>query len=108
VLTKLVLQGKGSLTSLRYRYNTSHGLAHEDLILELTETALLKASQPALEGLDTLRAHGVGISIDDFGTGYASLLYLPTRPIFGRQGRPFVHIWSARQRRLQNSSWSAL
>jgi diguanylate cyclase (GGDEF)-like protein/PAS domain S-box-containing protein len=59
----------------------THGLSHKDLILELTETALLKASQPALEGLDTLRAQGVGISIDDFGTGYASLLYLATLPI---------------------------
>ncbi len=58
-----------------------HGLAPEDLVLELTETTLLKASEPALDGLNSLRDGGVGIAIDDFGTGYASLLYLATLPI---------------------------
>jgi EAL domain-containing protein (putative c-di-GMP-specific phosphodiesterase class I) len=58
-----------------------HGLAPADLVVELTETTLLKASDAALVGLNLLRAEGVGIAIDDFGTGYASLLYLATLPI---------------------------
>jgi diguanylate cyclase (GGDEF)-like protein/PAS domain S-box-containing protein len=58
-----------------------HGLEPSDLVLELTETTLLKATESALEDLNSLREDGVGIAIDDFGTGYASLIYLANLPI---------------------------
>lgn len=58
-----------------------HGLEPADLVLELTESALLSASDAALDSLKGLRAAGVGIAIDDFGTGYASLRYLATLPV---------------------------
>jgi diguanylate cyclase (GGDEF)-like protein len=58
-----------------------HGLEPSDLVLELTETTLLKAPESALEDLNSLREDGVGIAIDDFGTGYASLIYLANLPI---------------------------
>jgi EAL domain-containing protein (putative c-di-GMP-specific phosphodiesterase class I) len=58
-----------------------HGLRPTDLVLELTETTLLKASESALNDLRSLRDDGVGVAIDDFGTGYASLIYLSTLPI---------------------------
>ncbi len=58
-----------------------HGLTPSDLILELTETAFLRASHSTLAALRELRSAGVGIAIDDFGTGYASLRYLATLPV---------------------------
>ena len=51
------------------------------LILELTETRLMKSSSSALKTLQRLRNAGFGLSIDDFGTGYSSLRYLDTLPI---------------------------
>jgi PAS domain S-box-containing protein len=58
-----------------------HGLAPRDLVLELTETALLQATSSTLTALGQLRDDGVGIAIDDFGIGYASLRYLATLPV---------------------------
>jgi diguanylate cyclase (GGDEF)-like protein len=52
----------------------SHGIAGERLLLELTETALMRhATDQPLQMLDRLRATGAGIVLDDFGTGYSSL-----------------------------------
>lgn len=59
----------------------SHDLNPTDLILELTETALLHVAHSTLTSLRVLHAQGVGIAIDDFGTGYASLRYLATLPV---------------------------
>lgn len=57
------------------------GLVPQDLVLELTETALLQAAPATILALQALRDAGVGIAIDDFGTGYASLRYLATLPV---------------------------
>jgi diguanylate cyclase (GGDEF)-like protein len=51
------------------------------LMLEITETALLKASGPTMDTLGELRALGVRIVIDDFGTGYFSLSHLRQFPV---------------------------
>jgi diguanylate cyclase (GGDEF)-like protein len=51
-------------------------LAPGRLELEITETALLGASQRNGEILRALRNLGVRIVIDDFGTGYSSMSYL--------------------------------
>ena len=58
-----------------------YGLRPRDLVLELTETALLQAGPSTLAALRQLHQDGVGIAIDDFGTGYASLRYLATLPV---------------------------
>jgi EAL domain-containing protein (putative c-di-GMP-specific phosphodiesterase class I) len=57
------------------------GLAPEWLTLELTESALMEAGEPAIRGLVSLRAVGVRISIDDFGTGHSSLRRLASLPL---------------------------
>jgi diguanylate cyclase (GGDEF)-like protein len=51
------------------------------LMLEITETALLKATTPTMATLEELRQLGVRIVIDDFGTGYFSLSHLRQFPV---------------------------
>jgi diguanylate cyclase (GGDEF)-like protein len=51
------------------------------LILEITETALLKATPSTVATLESLRDLGVRIVIDDFGTGYFSLSHLRQFPV---------------------------
>jgi EAL domain-containing protein (putative c-di-GMP-specific phosphodiesterase class I) len=57
------------------------GLLPSSLILEITETALLKATPATVATLGSLREIGVQIVIDDFGTGYFSLSHLRQFPV---------------------------
>ena len=59
----------------------SSGLESSALMLELTETALLRRDERLHSDLAELRAIGVKLAIDDFGTGYSSLSYLRDLPI---------------------------
>jgi diguanylate cyclase (GGDEF)-like protein len=51
------------------------------LIVEITETSLLKDLDEAAATLEQLRQAGVTICVDDFGVGYASLRYLRELPV---------------------------
>ena len=64
------------------------GFPADDLILELTESAMFHDTHTTIARLQALRALGIRIAIDDFGTGYSSL-GLPA-PLPGRhpQDRP--------------------
>jgi predicted signal transduction protein with EAL and GGDEF domain len=57
------------------------GIAPERLVLEITESVLMRDPQAALERLGALRILGVRIAVDDFGTGYSSLAYLQRFPV---------------------------
>jgi len=57
-----------------------HGIAPGALVLELTESMVLRELDVALAHLRALRALGVRLSLDDFGTGYSSLTYLKRLP----------------------------
>lgn len=50
------------------------------LVLEVTETALMQELTKSLDILTRLRMKGFYLSIDDFGTGYSSLIQLHRAP----------------------------
>jgi diguanylate cyclase (GGDEF)-like protein len=59
----------------------SYQIEANNLILEITESALMQDPEAALAVLLTLREMGLQISIDDFGTGHSSLVYLKDLPV---------------------------
>jgi diguanylate cyclase (GGDEF)-like protein/PAS domain S-box-containing protein len=59
----------------------SSGLEPGALMLELTESVLLRRDERLVSDLIELRAIGARLAIDDFGTGYSSLSYLRELPI---------------------------
>jgi diguanylate cyclase (GGDEF)-like protein/PAS domain S-box-containing protein len=60
---------------------SSSGLDPHQLILEVTESTIVKDVQHASTQLRALRATGVRIAIDDFGTGQSSLAQLQHLPV---------------------------
>jgi diguanylate cyclase (GGDEF)-like protein len=57
------------------------GFPADMLIIEITETCLMRDAKGTLQQLNALKALGVRIAIDDFGTGYSSLAYLQQFPV---------------------------
>ncbi|HEY7273113.1 MAG TPA: EAL domain-containing protein [Actinoplanes sp.] len=57
------------------------GAPPQSLLLEITESLLLRDADTVAADLRTLRGLGVRIAIDDFGTGYSSLSYLRHMPV---------------------------
>lgn len=51
------------------------------LVLEITESSILRAGPSALAELERLRQQGVRVAIDDFGTAYATLRNLTILPV---------------------------
>jgi len=56
------------------------GLSSDDVVLEITESAVIRSNTLSIGSLARLRATGVHLCIDDFGTGYSSLRYLHQLP----------------------------
>ena len=52
-----------------------------DVILEITESVLVRDVDDTIQRLGRLKDVGVGIAIDDFGTGYSSLEHLRSFPV---------------------------
>ena len=59
----------------------SSGLPAESLIIEVTETALMRNAEETARRLQAIKQLGVRIAVDDFGTGYSSLAYLRQFPV---------------------------
>lgn len=57
------------------------GLDPARLILEITESDVMRDPDVALAKLNALKALGVRLAIDDFGTGYSSLSHLQFFPV---------------------------
>ncbi len=57
------------------------GVSPKSIVLELTETALLKQLDNVIDSIYRLHSSGFQIALDDFGTGYSSLDYLRKLPV---------------------------
>ncbi|MFL6873648.1 EAL domain-containing protein [Pseudomonas marginalis] len=65
------------VSALLRRYN----LPAEQLVFEITESAVMREPEKALKVLHLLRDCGISLSVDDFGTGYSSLAHLKRLPV---------------------------
>lgn len=78
-------------------------LPSDHLVLEITESLLLRDDDKVWDDLRRLRQWGVRVAIDDFGTGYSALGYLRQVPLdIVKLDRLFISTLtsSARQREL--------
>jgi len=58
-----------------------HGVEATRLVLEITESAVMRDAPLAARNMQLLRIAGVRFAIDDFGTGYSSLSHLSRLPV---------------------------
>lgn len=56
-------------------------LPPQRLVLELTESTLLRSAEESVRLLEEIRVLGPRLALDDFGTGYSSLTYLNRFPM---------------------------
>jgi diguanylate cyclase (GGDEF)-like protein len=71
----------GTFVDEVHRALDGSGLDPTSLILEMTETTLMRDSRESDVRLTALKDLGVRLAIDDFGTGYSSLAYLQQFPV---------------------------
>jgi diguanylate cyclase (GGDEF)-like protein/PAS domain S-box-containing protein len=74
------LTGSGVVDVVRQALASS-GASPAQLMLEVTESAVMSDVDVAATTLHELRDLGVEIAVDDFGTGYSSLTYLKQFPV---------------------------
>jgi diguanylate cyclase (GGDEF)-like protein len=74
------LQTPDLLHDVRTALQESH-LPPEQLVLEITESALIVGANLVRKRLHDLHDMGIAVALDDFGTGYSSLAYLRLLPI---------------------------
>ncbi|HTV95637.1 MAG TPA: EAL domain-containing protein [Steroidobacteraceae bacterium] len=58
-----------------------NGLEPRHLVIELTESVVMRDADRSIRVLDELSRTGYQIAIDDFGTGYSSMNYLKQLPV---------------------------
>ena len=58
-----------------------HRVPAEQIMLEITESLLVRGSDNVIAIMNKLVAMGLALALDDFGTGYSSLAYLKKFPI---------------------------
>lgn len=58
-----------------------YSLPPKNILLEITETSLMKNIAMCRQNLFRLRSEGVRVALDDFGTGYSSFNYLRELPV---------------------------
>ncbi|MGY3266346.1 putative bifunctional diguanylate cyclase/phosphodiesterase [Lysobacter sp. HA35] len=60
---------------------STHDVSPERVVLEITESALMRDPDAALPVLHRLADQGIALSIDDFGVGQSSFAYLRRLPV---------------------------
>ena len=63
------------------RLLAKHRVAPTSLVLEITESAMMRDPGTSARNMELLRIAGVRFAIDDFGTGYSSLSQLRKLPV---------------------------
>jgi diguanylate cyclase (GGDEF)-like protein len=58
-----------------------HGVAPEQIVLEITESAIMGKPDAAIDVLRRLADRGIDLAIDDFGVGQSSFAYLHRLPV---------------------------
>jgi diguanylate cyclase (GGDEF)-like protein len=82
------------------------GLPASQLVLEITETAVMQDPRLATQLLRRLRERGFRVAMDDFGTGYSSLAHLRDLPISALKiDRSFVADIAAQRDALAIVAW---
>jgi EAL domain-containing protein (putative c-di-GMP-specific phosphodiesterase class I)/FixJ family two-component response regulator len=88
LIHRLTLQVMQEIAGLQQCF----GLRAEQVVLEITETSLLRDLSVALAVLTRLRLRGFGLSLDDYGTGFSSMQQLARIPFTELKiDRSFVH-----------------
>ncbi len=59
----------------------TYRLPPRSLVLEVTESLLVRDVEHCIARMHELRGRGIALSLDDFGTGYSSLSYLKMMPL---------------------------
>jgi EAL domain-containing protein (putative c-di-GMP-specific phosphodiesterase class I) len=72
--------GTGAIESLRAALERT-GADPSNIVVELTETALVSDTQAAYAFASATKDLGCGIALDDFGTGYGGFTYLKQMPV---------------------------
>ena len=72
--------GQIDLGSLTLKLIAEAGIEPSQVVLEITESQMMKDLVTPLEVLNRLRIRGVKLAIDDFGTGYSSMQQLKRVP----------------------------
>lgn len=60
---------------------TRAGGFEDNLVIEITETALMLDVDQTIRRLGVIKGMGIRVAVDDFGTGYCSLSYLRQLPV---------------------------
>ncbi|QFU22973.1 EAL domain-containing protein [Shewanella eurypsychrophilus] len=60
---------------------TTNPFPFESMVIEITESLLMKNNHHSIQSLTKLRDMGLKVAIDDFGTGFSSLSYLSKFPL---------------------------
>jgi len=72
---------RADMIELARRVVQDFALERGAMLLELTESLLMRNPESCEAILEEARRQGVGVSIDDFGTGYSSLTHLRNLPV---------------------------
>lgn len=77
---------------------TDAGVDPKSIILEITESVMIRNPETCIPVLKQLRGLGVQLEIDDFGTGYSSLSCLHRYPLSGLKiDKSFIQAMGQRQ-----------
>ncbi|MGR5283844.1 EAL domain-containing protein [Vibrio maritimus] len=60
---------------------SQHGISHDRVILEITETSYVESTKDTIAIILCLRDLGFKVSLDDFGTGYTAIQQLLNYPV---------------------------